>query len=223
MDTLRPLTLTFLWGFACTPALSQTFNATHGSMVIHSLDQADAYTIGGPDFSAFGSIAPLTNPLDFPFSPGPVFLLILGDTQEPSLSMSLTLRGVPWSLPMGTPVDGVALAQFYINDSLVLTGPGTYSSTFAFTGSFYGAPAGAVSGNPGAGCNIIGCTRFFLNGSGTLKLDVVPYPSTPGALEVRQAAFTFVPTPSTVSLMLLGLVALGFQAWGRMRLEQRVY
>jgi hypothetical protein len=212
MDTLRPLSLAFLCCFACSAALSQTFNATNGSIVIHFLDQTDAYNIAGPDFSAIGSIAPFTNPLDSSFSPGPISLLILGDSQEPSLSMSLTLRGVPWSLPMGTAVDGVAIAQFYTNNSLVLTGPGIYSSTFAFTGSFYGAPTSVVSGNPGAGCMIITCTRFFFNGGGTLELDVVPYPGTPGALEVRQAAFTFVSTPSTLPLMLLGLAALGFQA-----------
>jgi len=222
MDALRTLSLAFLSAVASTPAFAQTFNATSGSMVIGSGDFfGTPYTFAGTDFSAsvMFETDPLENPLLLPFSPGPLDLQLFGDTATPSLTMSLTMHGVPWGLPMNTAFDGEAIAQFDINPRLMLTGPGTYSTTFAFTGSFLGAPQSVVSSNPALGCDVITCTLLSFNGGGTVKLNVDSDPNFPGSLDITQASFAFkpssAPTPSSASLLLLGLVALGLRAWSK--------
>jgi hypothetical protein len=220
MDTLRTLSLAVLWAFLCVSAFAQTtFNATSGSMVIHPGDQGVPYTVGGADFSASGNIVgPADNPLDSPYFPGlSNSLLITGDSASGFFDMSLTVRGVPWSYPVGTTADGQAIARFLTLDS-GLTHPGIFSFPFDFEGSFRGRPTSAAP--PGVGCDVIMCTTLDFFGGGTVTLDVVPDPNFPGLLDISQASYTFMaPTPSTVSLMLLGLAALGCQAWARMRRE----
>jgi hypothetical protein len=111
MDTLRILSLVFLSAFVFTPAFAQTtFNATSGSMVIHRGDgEGDfgvPFAVAGPDFSASGDISfvgPGDNPLDSPRPSGPSGpLLITGDSASGFFDMSLAVRGIPWSYPIGT-------------------------------------------------------------------------------------------------------------------------
>jgi hypothetical protein len=215
MDTLRTLSLAFLTVFVFTPAFAQTtFNATSGSMVIHPGDQGVPYTVAGPDFSASGDIVgPGDNPFDLPIPPISGPSMISGDTAAGDLSMLLTVRGVPWSYPVGTTADGGATAQFLIPD-LLLTHPGIFSFPFDFGGSFRGRPTSVAP--PGVGCDVIMCTTMDFSGGGMVTLDVVASTSVPGSFQVTQATYTFeAPTPSTVSLMLLGLAALGSHLWAR--------
>jgi hypothetical protein len=66
------------------------------------------------------------------------------------------------------------------------------------------------------GCDVIMCTTLDFSGGGMVTLDVVASTSVPGSFQVTQATYTFeAPTPSTVSLMLLGLAALGSHLWAR--------
>jgi hypothetical protein len=136
-------------------------------------------------------------------------LFFQGDTENPNLSMSLTVQGVPWSFPVGTGSDGRAGVFFQVDENLVLSGPGTYFSTFIFTASFFGVPLSVLSAHPGAGCLQLMCTQLFFNGGGSVTLDVVPYPNLPGSLEISKATLNFgVPEPSTMSLLLIALAGL---------------
>ena len=129
MDTLRTLSLVFLSFLVFAPAFAQTtFNATSGSMVIHPGDQGVPYTVAGSDFSASGNVVgPAYNPLDSPYFPGlSNSLFVTGDSASGFFDMSLTVRSVPWSYPVGTTDDGQATARFLTLDS-GLTHPGIFS------------------------------------------------------------------------------------------------
>jgi len=110
-------------------------------MLIHPGDQEVPYTVAGPDFSGFGNtVGPADNPLDSPYFPGlSNSLLITGDSLTGFLGTSLTVRGDPWSYPVGTTADGQATARFLTLDS-GLTHPGIFSFPFEFEGSFRGRP-----------------------------------------------------------------------------------
>ena len=161
MNNLRILSLAFLSACVCTAAFAQTFNATSGSMVIHPGDQGVPFTVAGPGFSASGDIVgPDDNPLDSPYFPGLTSsLLITGDSASGFFDMSLTVRGVPWSYPVGTTADGEAIARFLIPD-LVLTHPGIFSFPVDFDGSFRGTPA-SVAPPPGLRRHHVYYVGFF--------------------------------------------------------------
>lgn len=212
-NRLTTLLLVLLAGAPLASA-QQMFNATSGSMIDPS-DLGASYAVAGPGFSTSGVIDYTgfpSNPIDSPFTPGSLGELIFeGDTQNPNLDMfSLTVHGVPWSYPMGTATDGEALASFQTNSSnLLVSGPGTYSSTFTFFGSLVGAPESVVSANPTLGCAQIGCTSISMQGGGIVTFDVVAVPNIPGSLEISKATFTFnAPEPSTASLLVIALAGL---------------
>jgi len=192
----------------------QMFSATSGSMIDPS-DSGASYAVAGAGFSTSGVIDYRgfpTNHIELPFIPGKLGELIFeGDTETPNLDMfSLTVHGIPWSYPMGTATDGEAIASFQTNsNNLVVSGPGTYSSTFIFFGSLVGAPESGVSANPTWGCAQIGCTSIFMEGGGTVTFDVVAAANIPGSFEISKATFTFnAPKPSTASLLLIALAGL---------------
>lgn len=212
-NRLATLLLVLLAGAPLASA-QQMFNATSGSMIDPS-DLGASYAVAGPGFSTSGVIDysgfPL-NPIDSPFTPGKLGELIFeGDTENPNLdNFSLTVHGVPWSYPTGTATDGEAIASFQTNSSnLVVSGPGTYLSTFSFFGSLVGAPQSVVSANPTLGCDQIGCTSIAMEGGGTVTFAVVAAPNIPGSLEISKATFTFnASEPSTASLLLIALAGL---------------
>jgi hypothetical protein len=212
-NRLTTLLLVLLTGAPLASA-QQMFNATSGSMIDPS-DLGASYAVAGPGFSTSGVIDysgfPL-NPIDSPFTTGKLGELIFeGDTANPNLDkFSLAVHGVPWSYPMGTATDGEAIASFQTNSAnLLLSGPGTYSSTFSFVGSLVGAPLSVVSANPTWGCAQIECTSISMEGGGTVTFDVVAAPGIPGSFEISKATFTFnAPEPSTASLLLIALAGL---------------
>lgn len=221
--------LTTLWIvlLASAPLASaqQTLNATSGSMIDPS-DLGASYTVAGPGFSTSGVIDysdGFLNPLGLPFIPGKLGQLIFyGDTANPNLDMfKLSVDGVPWTYPFGTANDGQASASFQTNSSnLLVSGPGTYFSTFTFFGSLIGAPESVVSANPTLGCEQIQCSSIFMMGGGTVMLDVVPDPLFPGSLEISKATLSFrVPEPSTTSLLLLGIAGLAVLGRRRSRVK----
>jgi PEP-CTERM motif len=200
-------------------ASAQTFDVTSGSMV-HFLNQDYPYTIAGLGFSSSGDITPIgQGPLDFPVGPGSFSFVIDGNTSEFDLSVaSLTVHGVPWSYPAEDLVDAGAFSAF---ETTAVFGahPGVYHSPFTFLSGYIGGPASLVSPD---GC-LPTCMLLHFFGSGTVTWDLVPDPNFPGQFDIKQATFTFkAPEPSTASLLLIALGALGFQAWARMRREQRV-
>jgi hypothetical protein len=221
-NRLTTLLIVFLAGAPLATA-QQMFYATSDSMIDPS-GLGAAYSAAGPGFSTSGVIDysgfPL-NPIDSPFAPGKLGELIFeGDTGNPNLDMfSLTVHGVPWSYPMGTATDGEAIASFQTNSSnLVVSGPGTFLSTFTFFGSLVGAPESVVSANPTWGCAQIGCTSIFMEGGGTVTFDVVAAPNIPGALEISKATFNFnAPEPSSASLLLIALAGLAVLGRGGRR------
>ena len=208
----------------------QPFPATSGSADANG--DGVSFSVAGPSFSTSGVIeyigTGLVSPIgpDSPFTPGKIGQLgFFGDTGNPNLDMfSLTVQGVPWSYPTDTATDGQASAGFALNTSnLVISGPGTYSTTFTFFESLVGAPESVVSANPMLGCEQIGCSFISLQGSGTAILDVVPFPDIPGSLEIDGVSMTIkAPEPSTASLFALALVlgtfALGIKPRGGTKL-----
>jgi hypothetical protein len=222
----RLITLSTLLLAGSSLAGAQEFTATTG-FVLDSSDQV-SYTISGPDFSTSGvmdfSAPPPSNLLGNPNPPGSIAFILSADTENPNLSVSsMIVQGVPWALPIAptSPDPGVAGVQFATGNFLI-TGPGTYSGTFTFGGSFIGVPLSVLSANPGADCQQLMCTALFFTGGGSVSLDVIPAPNFPGSFEVSEAAFAFTtPEPSMTALLLLGFAALGFQAFARMRHEQR--
>ncbi|MBV9726079.1 MAG: PEP-CTERM sorting domain-containing protein [Gammaproteobacteria bacterium] len=231
MDTLRAFlsacagtrrngltTLVLFLAGAPLASAQQHFTATTGSADANG--GGVSYTVGGPSFSTSGVIqfdfgAPIGS--DNPFGPGKLGELIFyGDTANPNLDMfSLTVQGVPWSYPMGTPLDGQASVGFTTNSSnLLISGPGAYLTTFTFFESLLGAPESVVSANPTLGCDQIKCSLIGLTGGGTATLDVVPYPGIPGSLEISEVTMTFTaPEPSTTWLLLTGVGGLALLRW----------
>jgi hypothetical protein len=210
----RPITLSILLLAGPTLATAQDqFMATSGSMVVEYLDIASPFTVAGPGFSASGSVEfPDIPGFEDPRSPGSNPFTIYADTENPNLDISLSVHGAPWALPPPgmDDVPGEAIEQFTVNN-LVLTGPGTYFTTFDYGGSFIGVPLNVLSAQPGANCLQLNCSFLTFSGGGTVTLDVVPYPNFPaGTLEISKATFTFesVPEPSTASLLLLGFAGL---------------
>jgi hypothetical protein len=225
MKQLITLSILLLAGPSLASAQeTQTFYATTGSMIDPSGAGA-SYTVSGAGFSTSGVINYMGSPLnpvgpDSPFTPGKLGNIIFeGDTENPNLDMfKFTVNGVPWTYPFNTGGgDGEALVLFQTNsNALVVSGPGTYFSTFTFSGGLLGAPESVVSANPALGCDQIQCTSFVINGGGTAMLDVVPSPASPGSLEVSKVILTFkAPEPSTTSLLLLGFA--GLAVLGRRR------
>src|ERR1700746_417738 len=83
---------------ASVASAQETFNATSGSMVIQFMDDTEPFPVAGPEFSASGRVAfSEGNPLDVnPFSAGSHTLTVVADTENPNLTMSLSVHGAPW-------------------------------------------------------------------------------------------------------------------------------
>jgi hypothetical protein len=217
-----PLLMLFV-GPSLTSA-QQVLFATSGSMV----DSGDLvpYSAAGSGFSTSGVIdfqgGVPQNPVPGLFGPGNIGgLIFYGDLENPNLdNFAFTLHGVAWAAPTNVVDGGNAIAEFQLAPNLFVSGPGSYSSTFTFFGSLIGAPESLVSANPTAGCDQLACMTFVIQGSGSAMVDVVPAPGVPGSLEISEVTMTFAaPEPSTASLLLLAVGALGFQAWARVRRE----
>lgn len=128
--------------------------------------------------------------------------------QSPELSMGVTLNGVPWSDADTNAAPGFANAIIGTNSDVPLH-PGTYSVPFGFSADFFGAPASEFMGPGFPGCNIVQCQSLEFNGSGIATLELAPYSSPAGSVQLVQATFTFTaPEPSTLWLLLLGVVGL---------------
>ncbi len=217
MDSLRILVLAVL-ALIATPSFAQgtALNVTSGSMVATDQDFSGVpYAFAGSGFSASGMFATdgftTLGPAN-PLLPGPAFLSLQAGTGTADLIMSLTVHGVLLVLPIGAPAGAGFSTDF------VLTGPGTYTSPFTFTGSFLGAPQSVLSSNPTAGCDVIACTQFSFTGGGIVKIDVVPDPNAQGFFDISQASFTFkAPEPPTMALLLLGFAGLAAVGYGRKR------
>lgn len=197
---------------------SAQFLATSGSMVLQPQLDIAPFTVAGPGFSAGGGMPLLpVNPLASPFHPGNngiFFVEAASDDDFPLLMNGVVVHGVQWVMP--TDGSGFASASFGDIRNLVFTGPGTYFSTFTYSGEF----RGVLGTNPGGTClQMQMCSDFFFSGSGTLRYDVVPFPNLPGSLEISKATFTFTaPEPTTTSLLLIafaGLAVLGLRRRSR--------
>jgi hypothetical protein len=219
-----PLLMVFV-GPTLTSA-QQVLLATSGSMI----DSGDLvpYSAAGSGFSTSGVIDFQSgipqNPVPGLFGPGNIGgLIFYGDLQNPNLdNFAFALHGVAWAAPTDVVDGGNAIAEFQLAPDLLVAGPGNYSSTFTFSGSFTGAPASLVSANPTAGCDQLACRTFVINGSGSAMVAVIPAPGFPGSFEISKVTMTFAAAePSTASLLLLAVGAFGLQAWGRVRRERR--
>ena len=185
---------------------------TSGSMTL-TPDEAN-FTAFGQGFTTAGhfdwsSFPPAPIGSEFPIAFGDSFQVLFGANTDGALrSMSLTVGGVPWSIPPG-PDGGSAIVLVEAQPTAAITGPGAYSAPFEFAAGFFGAPASSIGGS-GNCPTTTGCTLWDINGHGTMVLNVVPYPSgSPNTFEPVSASFIFnAPEPSAMSLLLIGFAGL---------------
>lgn len=199
---------------------------TTGSMTLTPVDDFSTFAAAGNGFSASGTfdwIDPVTNPIgpmsgNSPFPPGPYRLTFL-DTLDETLSMVLTVNGVPWEAPVppgggGPPAGEGSASAGFTTSEIEITHPGTYSTSFLFSGTLLGLPVASI--NQGFNCSSMPCRGWDIFGGGMVTLDAVPDLSIPGSLDISQATFTFkAPEPATTSLLLIGFGFGGLAALGR--------
>jgi hypothetical protein len=133
------------------------------------------------------------------------------------LVVNLTVDGVPWYQAAASPesLTGIGTSQM-----VDITGPGTYTGSFTFGMSFYGWPNtnfGYCISAPGGVCQ-----HLSFKGQGRYTLFVTPSSFVPGTFQGEEILTFNAPEPSTTSLLLIAFAVLGFQAWARVRREQRV-
>jgi hypothetical protein len=144
---------------------------------------------------------------------GDTYFVNANDATSATLRTALTVDGVGYA--PGDPNFAGGASVYTAATVGPITGAGVYSTEFGFSESFLGAPSG--------GTCFVGCSRFEIGGSGTAVFDVVAQPDTTNLFYITKGTYTFTaPEPSTASLLLLGLAALGFPEWARMRRERGV-
>jgi len=234
MNTLRTLsfvgvlTLLLLWpAFAsasvptCPAGHACTLVITSGTMTFDP--GVGTFTVGGQGWTSSGKFGPPADWLGFdtPFDtplPGPWSFFWQDTSEGPpgNLSMSFTLGGVPWTAPGADTEEGPGNFVAATDISTInITHPGIYHGLGSFEGHFVGVPASVGT------CPPVGCTGWAFFSRGAVLVDVIDAGDV--GLVVDKATWTFkAPEPSTTSLLLLALGALGFQGWARVRREQRV-
>jgi hypothetical protein len=197
-----------------SPALASA-QVTNGSSFTVTPDTGSfGFSVSGAGFSSdiffqFGIGFP--NPLPYPISSFSNDALIIGTDTAPNgetLTMSLTVNGVPWTIFDGFPVGpqrGIASAT--LTASGFPNSPGTFSLPFSFSAGYFGAPVTASAPN---GCGDPGvCQQLTFQGSGTGLFTLGPSQVDPTKLGINKATFSFnAPEPSTMALLLLGLAGL---------------
>ena len=181
----------------------------------------------GSGFSTEGNWAfpDHSSPIGFhnPFFPNAVPPVIppIGDSSaNPTFNLLVTFGGVTYgSLPPGSPgSDSGAGITF---STPVPSAPGTYPATFALNAVLIGLPEALLNAENPPSCYGAGgqplCTLFEYQGTGRGVFSAVPSSMCPGTtcFYVGGATFTFVPEPSTTSLLLLGFA--GLAVMGRSR------
>jgi hypothetical protein len=200
---------------------SQTLNVTSGAMFIPTF-AGGFMAIAGNNFSATAEFGCTSD--NSPFVCG-LTHLPLGPSEvttgfsEPnnSLVVNLTVDGVPWFQAGAAPASLTGIATSQMVD---ITGPGTYTGSFTFGMSFFGWPNtdfGLCISAPGGVCQ-----HLLFKGQGTYVLNVTPGGVLPGTFQGEEILTFNAPEPSTTSLLLIAFALLGFQAWVRVRREQRV-
>jgi len=191
--------------------------ATSGSMVISAGVNSTSLTAHGHDFDMSGLFSwyagapPLYVGVPIPDGTYIGFPLEF-DTSLPLNTVSIDVRG---GVHLDSTSDDNVANVLFESPLVAMPGPGTYSEPFSFR-TFFGQGISCFSSSG------VPCWSFY--GQGTFTIDVGAT-DTPGLGVIREATFTFnkpvfTPEPSTASLLLIALGALGFQAWARMRREQ---
>jgi hypothetical protein len=124
--------------------------------------------------------------------------------------MLLDVSGVGgWSAPD----EAFALASFF-GSAGPITHAGTYSGELTLSADFF--TCNPVPSPP--------CPGYAISGTGTMLVDMVNLnPELPNLFFPVSATVTFrAPEPSIISLLLLGLAALGFQVWARAQRQRPV-
>jgi hypothetical protein len=181
-----------------------------GSMTLTYDNSGPGLDVFGAGFSITGSLPGGAQSYFYnPYSPGPTNLSFtqtytFDDPSEALPDMQITIGNTQESFNI---FDSGATLQVNVLP-FTLSGPGTITVPFTFLGSFTVAPANAIYGFPYPVC---GCTDWQVPGAGMATFTVSADPNVPGAFDLSNTInFTFksVPTPSTASLMLLGLITL---------------
>lgn len=175
-----------LVGFCiCVPNLSGSV-ITSGFIDLPSFDSSATFSLSGSGFAVGGFFAgpPLT-----PW-------LVISDCQPCSPGDSLPVSGIVVGNDFGPPwgdLDAAGPSVFTVTGiPIILSGPGTYTSSFSFTGSLCGTSTAGPAPDP---CTV---NLPVLTGSGQVSVTIVQFPD---FLESVSATYTFTtPEPSTVVL-----------------------
>ena len=176
----------------CVPNLSGAV-ITSGYIDLPSFASPATFSLSGNGIAAAGEFAgpSVTNweVFDcFPCSPG-FSLPVLG-------AVCCTDFAAPWNDP-----DAAVPSLFQVTGpSILVSGPGTYTGTFSFTGSLCST---AGVGSPPHPC----ITNLpVLIGSGEVRVTIVQVPGS--LLQTASARYTFTPEPSTVVLTAIAALIL---------------
>lgn len=194
------------------PALvhGQTLPVLGGTAVLQ-LDQGFQYVdfaLDGHNFSVSGSATTVGYFVAPFFSVGGQYNLSFGEAFDYNSNVQITIGGAGWGFPIGASGSTqFNLAPFVFNGST--TRPGSVSVPFTLVSDFDVAPFSTSGFEWSFGCNGY-CVDWHFPGSGIATINYVPDAFDGGIADLTQIDLTLkvVPTPSTRSLMLLGLGAL---------------
>lgn len=169
---------------------------TSGSITVQGLMTIGDFVLAGEGFSIIGGFDDGNWPSARIVSPGHVLEVYgmevgLGFTSGSARVGSTTYSPVYWG-----DLDAARGSQFELTGPPVVIGavPGTYSSTFTFSGSLCGVQGGGAPVKP---CVV---DLKLLEGTGTVEVTVA------ADGRVREAVYTFAsPEPATMALTGLGL------------------
>jgi hypothetical protein len=206
---MKRLALLVIWPVLAS-ADPAAFAVTGWSLDFSNGAAGGTFIIAGPRVAGSGFICTDSPPDPLvPTLGEPVIQIVAADAIDGGFTFSsLVVDGVPLVIPPFGDAQGST--DVFLTEQV--TAPGSYPAVGLFgTFAFYGAPPGMAAGNP-RGCDVAGVCRelsFVSSGKGFGTVTLTAYPGVPGAFQVSQAVLRFSAlAPDTMSLMLLGLLAL---------------
>ncbi|HST78945.1 MAG TPA: PEP-CTERM sorting domain-containing protein [Verrucomicrobiae bacterium] len=198
--------------FALCPFLASAAAITSGTITITGLNPTGAFNFSGPGFSVSGGFdlgnwGPNTS---HPLQPGTALSVDGEESGRDFVAGSATVGAMSfpfavWGTTANTTPPGAQSIFNVSGPSITLdAGPGTYRSTFSFSGSLCGT-AGSSSGPEPIPCLV---DLRDLTGSGIVDVNMRSAGSADAALEYTSAVYTFTPEPQTWMLALAGIVAI---------------